>query len=128
LYAIRDANAPLPPVGITFTSLQTAALAYADHSTRDVRVPTPVIQELKQQLKELILTSHPSLGDEEINMKVDDLYVEAAMVVAAYNLVSRFLLGTDVAGISDMDVPWPVDRREVSPRYSLFLKIRSPLL
>jgi hypothetical protein len=36
------------------------------------------------------------------------------MVVATYNMVSRFLLATDVAGISDMEVPWPVDKKEVS--------------
>ena len=114
LYVIRDAKTPLPPVGTILTSLQTATLVYADNSTRDVRVPTPVIQELKQQLKAWIVTSNSSLGDEGINMNVDDLYVEAVMVVAAYNLVSRFLLGTDVAGISDMEVPWPLDRREVS--------------
>ena len=82
----------------------------------------PVIQELKQQLKTLVMTSSPSLGDEEINTKVDDLYVEVVMVVAAYNLVSRFLLGTDVAGISDMEVPWPVARREVSLRSPIFFK------
>jgi hypothetical protein len=80
----------------------------------------PVIQELKHQLKAWVVTSSPSLVDEEINIKVDDLYAEAVMVVAAYNLVSRFLLGTDVAGISDMEVPWPVDRREV--------RLRSPIL
>jgi len=128
LYVIRDAKTPLPPVGTILTSLQTAALAYADHSTRDVCVPTPVIQELKQQLKAWVLTSNPSLGDEEINMNVDDLYVEAVMVVAAYNLVSRFLLGTDVAGISDMEVPWPLERREVSePSISYIFQIRSPV-
>ena len=61
-------------------------------------------------------------------MKVDVLCVEAAMVVAAYNLVSRFLLGTDVAGISDMNLPWPVDGRiglgEVSPQYRLLFNFK----
>ena len=121
LYVIRDAKIPLPPVGTILTSLQTAALVYADHSTRDARVPTPVIQELKHQLKVWVVASNPSLGNEEISIRVDDLYVEAVMVVAAYNLVSRFLLGTDVAGISDMEVPWPVGRQEVRLRTPIFL-------
>ncbi|KAH9923445.1 AhpD-like protein [Epithele typhae] len=39
----------------------------------------------------------------------DDLFVEAAAVVATYNMVSRFLVATDVAGLSDEPVPWPTD-------------------
>jgi hypothetical protein len=76
-----------------------------------------VIQGLKWQLKAWVVASK-SLGDEEIITMVDDLYVEAVMVVATYNMVSRFLLGTDVAGISDMGVPWPVERREASLVFS----------
>lgn len=45
--------------------------------------------------------------------RAQDLLVEAAAVVATYNMVSRFLLAVDVAGLSDEEVPWPVDRVEV---------------
>jgi len=60
-----------------------------------------------------------SLPKDELETRVEDLYVEAAMVVATYNMVSRFLLSTDVAGMSDMEVPWPVERKEASS----FLKL-----
>ena len=113
LRIIRDTNTPLSPE--TFlTPLQTATIAFTDHSTRDVRVPMDVIQEVKRQLKVFVASGNPLMSGDDVDAKVDDLYVEAAMVVATYNMVSRFLLATDVAGISDMDVPWPVDKEEVS--------------
>ena len=73
-----------------------------------------VIRELKHQLRVFVTSGNPSMSSKDVDAKVDDLYVEAAMVVATYNMVSRFLLATDVAGISDMEVPWPVDKTEVS--------------
>ena len=82
-----------------------------------------VIQELKRQLEAFVASGSPSMSSEEVDAKVDDLYVEAAMVVATYNMVSRFLLSTDVAGISDTEVPWPVDKKEVS----IFRWLLSPL-
>lgn len=103
--------------------MHTAAIAFTDHSTRDVRVPADVIQELKRQLKVFVVSGNPSMSSEDVDAKVDDLYVEAAMVVATYNMVSRFLLATDVAGISDMEVPWPVDKKEVS-FLSMILHVR----
>ena len=114
LYIIRDTKTPLPPLKTTLTPLQTAAITFTDHSTRDVRVPMDVIQELKHQLNVFVASGNPSTSSEDVDAQVDDLYVEAAMVVASYNMVSRFLLATDVAGISDMEVPWPVDKTEVS--------------
>ena len=114
LCIIRDTMTPLSHLDTIFTPLHTAAIAFTDHSTRDVRVPVDVIQELKRQLKVFVASGNPSMGNEDVDAKVDDLYVEAAMVVASYNMVSRFLLATDVAGISDMEVPWPVDKKEVS--------------
>ena len=70
------------------------------------------IQELKRQLKVFVASGNPSMSSEDVDAKVDDLYVEAAMVVATYNMVSRFLLATDVAGFSDTEVPWPEDKKE----------------
>ena len=106
--------------------MHIAAIAFTDHSTRDVRVPMDVIQELKRQLKFFVTTGNPSMSAEDVDAKVDDLYVEAAMIVATYNMVSRFLLATDVAGISDMEVPWPEDKKEVSI-LSMILHVLSPL-
>ncbi|KAF8154521.1 Alpha/Beta hydrolase protein [Crassisporium funariophilum] len=112
LYIIRDEMTPLPPLKTILTPLQSAALAFTDHSTRNARVPMDVIQEYKHQLKTWAIAANPSMNADDIDAKVDDLYVEATMVVASYNMVSRFLLATDVGGISDMEVPWPVDKKE----------------
>ena len=114
LCVIRDTMTPLPPLETIFTSLQSAAITFTDHNTRDVRVPMDVIQEFKRQLRVFVASGNPSMSSEDVDAKVDDLYVEAAMVAASYNMVSRFLLATDVAGISDMEVPWPADKKGVS--------------
>jgi alkylhydroperoxidase family enzyme len=102
LWAIRDLSS-LPPPGV-LSPLQAAALAFADHSTAAVRVPWDVTFELQEQLK-VVGSAH--------SLDVDDLLVEAAAVVATYNMVSRFLISLDVGGMSDDAVPWPVDRTEV---------------
>ncbi|KAJ6475251.1 Alpha/Beta hydrolase protein [Mycena vitilis] len=101
LWAIRDTSA-LPPPSI-LSPLQAAALAFADHSTAAVRVPADVTSTLQEQLKLLAAAD---------KLDADDLLVEAAAVVASYNMVSRFLMSVDVAGMSDDPVPWPVDRTE----------------
>lgn len=49
---------------------------------------------------------------------VEDLLVEASAIVATYNMVSRFLVSLDVAGVSLDPVPWPLERTEV--RFVLF--------
>lgn len=77
-----------------------------------------IIQGFKNEIKSWVAKSEPTLSGEDVDKKVDDLYVEAAMVVASYNMVSRFLLATDVAGLSDMEVPWPVDKKEVRYYFS----------
>ncbi|KAJ6586821.1 beta-ketoadipate enol-lactone hydrolase [Mycena vulgaris] len=100
LWAIRDISS-LPPPAV-LSPLQTAALAFADHSTSAVRVPPQITSALQEQLK--------LFGADKFD--VDDLLVEAAAVVATYNMVSRFLMSLDVAGMSDNPVPWPVDRTE----------------
>ncbi|KAK7057253.1 carboxymuconolactone decarboxylase [Favolaschia claudopus] len=101
LWAIRDTTS-LPPASV-LSPLQAAALAFADSSTVSVRVPDEVTAELKEQLKPV--ASRDALD-------VDDLLVEAAAAVSIYNMVSRFLVSLDVAGMSDNSVPWPVDRKE----------------
>ena len=69
-----------------------------------------IIDKFKAEIRFLAVSSNA----EQAEQLTDDLYVEAAMVVASYNMVSRFLLSTDVAGISDLQVPWPVERNEAS--------------
>ncbi|PPQ69704.1 hypothetical protein CVT25_012967 [Psilocybe cyanescens] len=112
LYAIRDVDTPLPPHATILTPLHISALIFTDHSTRNTRIPMDIIQGFKNEIKSWVAKSEPTLSGEDVDKKVDDLYVEAAMVVASYNMVSRFLLATDVAGLSDMEVPWPVDKKE----------------
>lgn len=114
LYVIRDSQTPLPASPTVLTPLLTAAVDFTDHSTRETRIPMGVIQELKKQLRIWAITADPTQAPDAVDAKVDDLYVEAVMVVSSYNMVSRFLLATDVAGLSDLEVPWPVDKKEVS--------------
>lgn len=129
LYVIRDSKTPLPASPTVLTPLLTAAVDFTDHSTREARVPMAVIQEYKRQLRTWAIAADPALAPDAVDAKVDDLYVEAAMVVSSYNMVSRFLLATDVAGLSDLEVPWPVDKKEVSTKsfwlYWLALDIHS---
>lgn len=111
---IRDVDMPLLPSHWLLGPLLTAAISFTDHSTRDARVPLAVGQKLKEEIRKWLLDHGGSADSDELDASVDSMYVEAAMVVATYNMVSRFLLSTDVAGICDDPVPWPVERNEVS--------------
>lgn len=95
-------------------SLQTAALLFADASTRTVSVPVGVTEGLRTELRNWVVKETSGLSEDEVKNEVDDIFVEASLVVATYNMVSRFLVAVDVAGSSDDPVPWPLDRKEVS--------------
>jgi hypothetical protein len=109
LAIIRDISkrAPSPSSPGPLTSLQAAALAFADTSTKDIKVPDSIFDNLSEELQKIV-------ADEKCNVeKVQELLVETAAVVSTSNMVSRFLVSLDVAGKSDEPVPWPVDREEV---------------
>lgn len=91
------------------TPLHSAALAFTDASTKEIKIPEDVFKQLKVSLSDLTVDD----ADESKEYQTEDLLAEAAAVVATYNMVSRFLVSLDVAGKSDEAVPWPVDRREV---------------
>ncbi|XP_006456043.1 hypothetical protein AGABI2DRAFT_210750 [Agaricus bisporus var. bisporus H97] len=113
LYVIRDISAPLLSPGggggsTILSPLQNAALVFADESTRDVCVSVKVTESLREELKKWV-----GMNDkEEVEKKMDDLFVECALIVASYNMVSRFLVSVDVAGKRDEDVPWPLTHTE----------------
>lgn len=114
LYIVRDTAAPLPTPGV-LSAFQASALAFADGSTKDVKVKPEVLQALRSELVSWVESQAPQSS--EMTSKEDqvqDLLVEATAVVAGYNMVSRFLIALDVAGMSDEAVPWPVDRQEVN--------------
>lgn len=90
------------------TPLHSAALAFTDASTKEIKIPEDVFKQLKVSLSDLTVDD----ADESKEYQTEDLLAEAAAVVATYNMVSRFLVSLDVAGKSDEAVPWPVDRRE----------------
>ncbi|KAK0232728.1 beta-ketoadipate enol-lactone hydrolase [Armillaria fumosa] len=94
LLVIRDTS-QLPTEGGVLSVLQRSALAFAQESTTKVKVSPEVTDALRK-----------NLGDD------DDLFVEAAAVVATYNMVSRFLVSLDVGGGSDDLVPWPANEQE----------------
>ncbi|KAF8629799.1 hypothetical protein AX15_003270 [Amanita polypyramis BW_CC] len=111
LYIIRDTSTPLPPAKGILTPLQTAALRFADASTRDVRVPKDVTDDLIHELRNLVKENRLESAVGEVE-RAEDLFVEAAAVAASYNMVSRFLVSTDVAGLSDSAASWGVHREE----------------
>ncbi|RDB19303.1 3-oxoadipate enol-lactonase 2 [Hypsizygus marmoreus] len=108
LYVVRDTDTPLPPSGAILSPLQTSALLFADASTREVKVRKSVTDALLKDLESWARQSNP----ENVEETTQDLLVEAAAVVATYNMVSRFLVSLDVAGMSDDEVPWPLERKE----------------
>ena len=96
-----------------FTPLQIVALEFTDQSTRNAYVPLALCEKLKEEIGNW-LSSLGVTDEDERQAKVEDHYVEAVMVVATYNMVSRFLLATDVTGLAGTEVPWPVERKEAS--------------
>ena len=112
LYIIRDTDTPLlSPRSRLMDGMITAALRFTDESTREVKVEKEVCERFKEEIGRLY-------GE-----RVDEVYVEAAMVVGTYNMVSRFLVSTDVGGMSDVEVPWPVERTEVGYFHEWFVLI-----
>ncbi len=96
LLVVRDASHQVSPNTGVFDALQLSALVFAQESTISIKVSEDTMAALKA-----------NLNDDE------DLLVEAAAVVAIYNMVSRFLVSMDVDGMSDEIVPWPADIQEV---------------
>lgn len=97
--------------------LQAVALEFTDAVTRELDFTI----ELGQKYKEELRRRGASDGEAE------DLYVEASMVVAGYNMVSRFLVATDVNGLTGTDVPWPLERHEVRAPWVNFDYIKTSL-
>ena len=114
LSIIRDTLAPPPSTSAPapLTPLQAAAISFADASAKLIHVPNETISALTQELGHLVIGT----GDGK-KEKVEDLLVECAAVVATYDMVSRFFVSLNVAGMSNDPVPHPVDRTEVRPSH-----------
>lgn len=69
------------------TPVQEAALIYADHMTRNIKVPDDVFRNLRENLQD------------------DRQALEATATVAGYNMVSRILVALDVSDKANLDVP-----------------------
>lgn len=74
----------------SLTPIQIALLDYADHMTRNVFVPEPVFDRVKEVL-----------GSD--NRKI----VEATTTVAGYNFSTRVLRALNVAGLGEVEIPVP---------------------
>lgn len=98
LTIIRDLHTPLPLPSspAPLSALQAAALRFADSSTFNVKVPQSQVDDLK------------SLLPGEVNQQL----LEAAAVVAAYNMVSRLLISLDVGDMAANAVPLPETEQE----------------
>ncbi|KDN35918.1 alpha/beta-hydrolase [Tilletiaria anomala UBC 951] len=89
-----SADNPSAGAGNILSRLQNAALAFAEASTAHVQVPDAVFGELKEALKESIAMQGDAGADKETLL--NEKLVEAAATVATYNMVSRFLVATDI--------------------------------
>jgi hypothetical protein len=89
--------APNPEDLAAFSALQAAAFAFADASTRFSNVPDKVFKRLKAELAKQL----PQ------DISVEQQLVEASVTTGAYNMVSRFLVATDVAEHANVMVPLP---------------------
>ncbi|KAJ3876723.1 beta-ketoadipate enol-lactone hydrolase [Lentinula edodes] len=105
LYVIRDTSFLPSPGNAILSPLQSAALAFAHHSTSTVKVPPEVTLSLANALRSSIAS-----GSNDTESLAQDLLVESAAVVASYNMVSRFLVSLDVAAMSDFPPPWPATK------------------
>jgi hypothetical protein len=79
----------------------------------------------KRELRKWLEESPSVAGDEAHDDAMEDLYAEACLVVSAYNMVSRFLVSTDVKGLSGSGVPWPLERQDVRGYSIMQLFVRS---
>jgi hypothetical protein len=85
--------------------LQGAALAFADASTKDIRVPDSIFDNLSKEFQQ-------SFADEmDAEQNVQDLLVETAAVMSTYSMVSRLLVSLDVAGKADEPVGPSIAKR-----------------
>lgn len=110
-YAVPVSSTGREGQGEKLNTLQAAALAFADASTRNVHVPSEVFEAFRRALK-VELEERPAqdkvTGE---NATVEQQLIEAAAVVGGYNLVSRFLVALDVDDKSQLDVPTPIVAR-----------------
>ncbi|KAG7548941.1 hypothetical protein FFLO_03146 [Filobasidium floriforme] len=103
-----DASQPDQARGEKLSTLQTAALDFADASTRHVHIPTSIFETFKEHLSSELQRSEERTKD--INggeVTAEQQIVEAAAVVGGYNLVSRFLVALDVDDKAELFVPIP---------------------
>ncbi|KAJ4490511.1 beta-ketoadipate enol-lactone hydrolase [Lentinula aciculospora] len=105
LYIIRDTSSLPTPGTAILSPLQLTALAFAHHSTSTVKVPPEVTISLADALRGSI-----DFDSDDKESLTQDLLVESAAVVASYNMVSRFLVSLDVAGMADCPPPWPATK------------------
>lgn len=121
LFIIRDTTTPLPPMPGMLSALQSVALQFTDAVTRDLNFSISLGQEYKAEIRKWLSAKTQSASAEDLEKTVEDIYVEACMVVSGYNMVSRFLVSTDVDGLTGKAVPWPLNIQELDiavPSYS----------
>jgi pimeloyl-ACP methyl ester carboxylesterase/alkylhydroperoxidase family enzyme len=110
-YTVPSSSTGQEGIGHCLTPLQSAALAFADASTRNVTVPATVFETFKSRLAEE-LEKNP-VKDKTTGKEItpEQQIVEATAVVGGYNLVSRFLIALDVDDKSTLTVPCPETHR-----------------
>jgi hypothetical protein len=96
---LRDLSKKPPTVATPapFNALQAAAFAFADASTRYTKVPNIVYNTLRSELQNQL----PS------GITVEQQLTEAAVTTATYNMVSRFLVASDIDEHANTMTPFP---------------------
>lgn len=96
---LRDLTRAAPPVAspAPFTALQAAAFALADASTRHTKVPSKVYDTLREELRKQL----------PAGLTVEQQLTEAAVTTGTYNMVSRFLVASDVDEHANVMTPFP---------------------
>ena len=109
--SVTSAASSLDPLN----SLQRAALAFADASTRLIQVPDDIFNTLKTELEGSLKAHNPN------NVTIERQVVEATTTVGAYNLVSRFLVALDVDDRASQHVPAPTSPHVPYQDYPVYI-------
>lgn len=99
LSTIKDAN---PTSQGALTDGEWVVLRYADAMTKDVKVPQALFDELKSHggfnEQEIVEITTTVAGEYRTRLDIESDFTDK---LAAYNMVSRFLVALDVAEMND---------------------------
>ncbi|GAB7364760.1 hypothetical protein MBLNU230_g5558t1 [Neophaeotheca triangularis] len=90
--------------------VQAAVVRFAEDSTREVQVGMEVWEAVREAFTQEVREGDgggEGKSEEEVNEVVDRMMMELTVCVAGYNMVSRFLVGLDVAEANGTEMVLP---------------------